>query len=122
MLNIKEIKSGNFILNAHDDTIGISGSIDVFWVNKLLSSFFLEVHNAILSLGIKSVKVDVTNLSFLNSCGIKEIVSWVLKQQKLADNQKYNILFQCNSKISWQEMTFTSIVRLNPKYMKIEYV
>ncbi|MCK5242406.1 hypothetical protein KAR34_08135 [bacterium] len=122
MLNIKPIESNGIRLQAKDDTVTISGSVDISNANKNLLTFFEEVHKNIQAKHMRKVFVDVTELKFINSAGIKEIVTWIMKLNDMPEKERYTIVFQCNPEISWQELTITSLVWLNQKYIKSENI
>jgi hypothetical protein len=122
MLDIKPIESNGIQLKAEGDVITISGSIDVINANKVLAPFFKEVHENIKKEQMKKVFVDVKGLKFLNSSGIKEMVTWIMMLNDMADRERYTIIFQCNPEITWQEVTITSLVWLNQKYIKSENI
>jgi hypothetical protein len=67
---------------------------------------FLEiVHHMALGEMLVEVKVDVTKLVFLNSSGIKEILSWILRRNRLPPERKYRINFLFDPTVAWQPVT-----------------
>lgn len=119
-MNRKIIKDKKFTLSMRDKVIKLKGEIDIPYPDKIMRPFFEEIHQMVLAEKIMAVKVNVQDLTFMNSSGIKEIMTWVLKQKILPDRQKYRIVFQCNPTIGWHEISFTSIMWLNKEYIAIE--
>lgn len=122
MLDIKPVQSGRITLSAKNNTVILAGSIDVANPNEIMQPFFNAIHEAVLNDGLKEVQVDIRELTFLNSCGIKEIVAWILRQDELTEDKKYKIVFLCSSNYSWQELTIASIIWLNPHQVKMERI
>jgi hypothetical protein len=120
MLDVGTITQGNVILSAKDETIVLSGSIDMVRSDEFLKPFFETVTHNILKHKLKAVKVNVKELMYINSSGIKEISAWILMQKDLADDQKFKIIFQCDLTKEWQERTFTVMVWLNQEAVVIE--
>ncbi|MCK5242411.1 hypothetical protein KAR34_08160 [bacterium] len=113
MLDVGTIHQGNITLQARDETITLTGSIDMVSADEFLRSFFDTTTHNILKHKLKAVKVDVKNLTYINSSGIKELAAWILRLKELADEQKFKIIFQCDLSLEWQERTFKVMVWLN---------
>jgi len=116
-LKIGPTGSGGLILNYKNGTALITGSTRTSNPNKILEPFFNKIHEGVLKLELKSVIVDIRNLAFLNSSGIKEVVNWILKLEKLPDNKRYIIKFVYNPDIKWQETFVSSMINLNSNYV-----
>jgi hypothetical protein len=59
--------------------------------STLLDPLFDKVHNGAVSSGFKTVELDVTQLNFLNSSGIKAIAKWIMKLATVDAGKKYLI-------------------------------
>jgi hypothetical protein len=64
--------------------------------------------------GLPEVKVDVTGLAFLNSSGIKEFLSWILRRNRIPPDKKYRINFLFNPAVAWQPITLPRLRDLDP--------
>ena len=69
---------------------------------------------------VKDIIVDITNLRFLNSAGIRELVDWVMKLNSLTEDEKYKIKFLCSSEHKWQESSISTLIYLNPEFTSKE--
>ena len=78
----------------------------------------MELHEKIVNNHLKEIDVDVRELNFLNSRGIREFVFWIMSNEKLSINQKYNINIIYTKKKAWQKMSFTTLALLSPKLVK----
>jgi hypothetical protein len=120
MLNIPLEKNAGFSIQAFKNIIEITGTIASPEAEQRIKAFFEQANAMILSQEIKEVRVDVKNVSFINSSGIKEFAVWVLKQKELPSENKYAIVFQCNPNAEWQKQNFSVMQHLNPDCVKLE--
>ncbi|MCK5242410.1 hypothetical protein KAR34_08155 [bacterium] len=120
MLTIPAVKHGDFVIKAFKNIVEISGNIDTLTVEHCLKAFFEQANTMILLQNIKAVRVDVKKVAFINSKGIKEFATWVLKQKETPTDKKYTITFQCNPDVEWQKLNFSVLKHLNPDYVQIE--
>ncbi len=109
-------------LSVQAGRVKLAGSIEMPNPNEVMQPFFSKIHDLMVSHQYKALEVDLSELTFLNSCGVKEIVAWILKQDELDMEQKYQITFLCNPNYSWQELTITSVVWLNPSQIKMKMI
>jgi hypothetical protein len=116
----KPVDKDGIVMYIENDNIFITGNIKVSNPSSIMEPFITEAHNSILENKVKMVKLDIRKLEYLNSSGIKEIVNWVTKLEKLSSNQKYHIIFLYNPEITWQETFVSSMVYLNTEFIKKE--
>jgi hypothetical protein len=95
-------------------TFYISGSVNLSNPSELMGPYILKLHNKAVESGIKKITLDITNLSFLNSSGIREIVNWILLLNNMPEEKKYAIHIKYNSRHQWQESSISTFVCLNP--------
>ena len=119
-IDAKKVNVANVEMRTEENTVFISGTIDVPKPGEFMLPFLEEVHNNIISKKIKKVEADLQNLEFLNSSGIKELVSWLLKLEELSSNQIYTIVFIYNPSISWQEMSLQTLILLNEEQVELK--
>lgn len=121
-LKVTHVKKGGIELKAEGTTIFISGCVNHPSPGTFIEPFISEVHNNVLKQKIKEVVVNITDLRFLNSAGIRELVDWVMKLNSLNDDEKYSIKFLCSSEFLWQESSMSTLVYLNPECTSKEIV
>ncbi len=119
-LSAKSVNDSGIEMRVEGGNVIIAGNVEVADPGKIMGPFFKEVHQNILENNMKGVKVDITNLTFLNSSGIKEFVDWVIKLEDLSDDQRYKITFLCNPDLIWQESSISTIELLNSDYISKE--
>ena len=119
-LKVKSVKNSGIEIYTEGITIYFSGSINHPHPGEFLEPFIQEVHKEIIANKIKGIKVDIKDLKFLNSAGIREFVDWVMQLNKLPDEKKYKIQFICSSRYKWQESSMSTLIYLNSSYLSKE--
>ncbi|MBN2444762.1 MAG: hypothetical protein JXJ04_25625 [Spirochaetales bacterium] len=121
-LNVAMVSEGGVELKTAGTTIFISGCINHPKPGNFMEPFIESVHSAIIEKGIKEIIVDITDLRFLNSAGIRELVDWVMKLNSLPEDKIYKIKFLCSSEHKWQESSMSTLIYLNPDHTSKETV
>jgi hypothetical protein len=96
---------GKVSLRVDGDTVFIVGEIDQLSPRDFMAGFLEIVHNMALGENLPEVRVDVTKLEFLNSSGIKEFLSWILRRNRIPLEKKYKINFFFDPAVAWQTVT-----------------
>lgn len=111
--DIKDIVQEKMSIKVTDDPEGlqitVEGIIDLQDPGVILDPFFESVHKTCLDKKLGSVKVNLQNLNFLNSSGIKCLAKWVLGLSHVPADKRYKVVIQQNPGITWQK---TSLVTL----------
>src|SRR5512137_2577021 len=105
---------GKVSLRVDGETVFVAGEIDQLSPRDFMAGFLEIVHNMALGEGLLEVKVDVTDLVFLNSSGIKEFLSWILRRNRIPPEKKYKINFLFDPAVSWQSVTLPRLRDLDP--------
>lgn len=92
----------------------ISGEIDMRDPSEFILPYLLRIHDEAIAQKVKILSVDFRGLSYVNSSGIKTIISWLMKSKSLPD-EGYKVRIIQNSDIPWQESTFPVIQKLFPE-------
>lgn len=121
-ITVKPVNESGVELKAEGSTVTISGSINHPKPGVFMEPFIEEVHNSVVANGVKAINVDITNLRFLNSAGIREFVDWVMKLNELDVDKRYSIKFICSSEHKWQESSMSTLIFLNSEYTSKETV
>jgi hypothetical protein len=106
---------GKVILSAAGETVFLAGEIDQLSPRDFMAGFIEIVHNMVLGEGLLEVKVDVTQLAFVNSSGIKELLSWILRRNRIPRDRKYRINFLFDPAVAWQPVTLPRLRELDPE-------
>jgi hypothetical protein len=121
-ISISPVHYSGVELKAEGTHVKFSGFINHPRPGEYLAPFIDAVHNAIIEEKIKEVVVDLTDLRFLNSSGIREFVDWILRLNNLEDEEKYTIKFLCSNEHKWQDLSMTTITFLNPSHTSVSMV
>jgi hypothetical protein len=105
---------GRVSLCVEGETVFVTGEIDQQSPRDFLAGFFEIVHNMAVGEGLAEVKVNVTKLVFLNSSGIKEFISWILRRHRVAPENKYKINFLFDTAMAWQPITLPRLRDIDP--------
>jgi hypothetical protein len=105
---------GKISLRVEGETVFVAGEIDQLSPRDFMAGFLEIVHNMVLSESLPEVKVDVTGLCFLNSSGIKEFLSWILRRNRIPADKKYRINFLFDPTVAWQPITLPRLRDLDP--------
>jgi hypothetical protein len=121
-MQISEVRaaSGKVTLKAEGTRATVSGEIDQMSPRDFIAGFFELVHNMALGENLSEVQVDVTSLLFLNSSGIKEFLSWILRRNRVPPEQKYRITFIYDPRVTWQPITLPRLRDLDPEAITLE--
>jgi hypothetical protein len=86
-LNIQPVEEDRIKIEILDNESGIVvkfiGDIDMEDPSLILDPLFSRIHDGAVTKGIKIVYADFTDLSFLNSSGIKAVAKWIMKLTEL---------------------------------------
>lgn len=123
-LNIDPINQARISIEVVDTDSGVGvsfvGDIDMQDPGVILDPLFDKIHQGCLSKGITQVKLDFTQLTFLNSSGIKSIAKWIMKLVDLPEGKKYTIAIVHNKDITWQVTSLPTLTFLVPGAVKVE--
>jgi hypothetical protein len=115
-MQISEVKavSGEVSFRAEGNRVFVKGEMDSTSSRDFIAAFFELVHHMTVGESHVELHIDVTALSFLNSSGIKEFLSWILRRNRLAPGKKYLLNFVYDPTITWQPITLTRLRDLDP--------
>jgi hypothetical protein len=85
-----------------------AGTADLL-VQKQLGAFLTEAHECAASHMASRVVVDLTELKFINSSCLKNVVSWLIAVKNDSKDRQYHIVFRINPKAGWQDRSFTAM-------------
>lgn len=124
-LLIDPLKSENLTAEAlriDEDTaaLNLNGAIDMRDTSEVVLPYLIKLHEKIISLGIKKLRLDLVELNYVNSNGIKSLINWIMKLNDLTADNEYKIIIISNSEVAWQESTLPVLQKLFPTTLAIE--
>ncbi|MEB3284342.1 MAG: hypothetical protein VKN33_03535 [Candidatus Sericytochromatia bacterium] len=96
-------------------TVAFIGRIDDVDPGSFMDPALQSIHDQILAAGLSEIAADFTELTFLNSSGIKSLIKWIMRQTELDDDQKYKIKLLYSSRVTWQQTSLKALTFLAPK-------
>lgn len=125
-LNIENLKLDKVSITAADGAdaaeVKLIGEIDLEDPSVEIKPFLAKLHDAIIAAGYKTVNVEVLQLSFMNSSGIKELVNWIMKVNVTPADQRYKINLIYSKSITWQESSLPVLHKLHPDVVQVKAV
>jgi len=121
-LILSPVKCGGILLSAEGTTVTISGYMDSLSPGDFMQPFIRELNKEIIKYKVKSITLNIIDLAFLNSAGIREIVDWILMLDTLPEEQRYSIHIIYSSRYLWQESSISTFVFLNTDFVSKEIV
>jgi hypothetical protein len=121
-MQISEVRaaSGKVTFKAEGNFVTVAGEIDQMSPRDFIAGFFELIHNMAMGENLAEVRVDLTRLLFLNSSGIKEFLSWILRRNRVPPEQKYRIVFLYDPRVTWQPITLPRLRDLDPDAITLE--
>lgn len=123
-LNIQPVVEERIKIEILDNESGITvkftGDIDMEDPSLILDPLFTRIHDGAVVKDIKTIYADFTDLSFLNSSGIKAVAKWIMKLTELDDDTKYQIKIIHNRDITWQVTSLPTLTFLVPGAVQVE--
>ncbi|HOP29369.1 MAG TPA: hypothetical protein P5120_08785 [Spirochaetota bacterium] len=117
----KNFDNARISLSNENDAVSliIEGDIDMRDTSINFLPYLLMVHETLVKNKIKSIKLNLLNLTFMNSNGIKSLINWIMKMTELPESERYKINISANTEIAWQESTLPVLQKLFPDYISI---
>jgi hypothetical protein len=103
------------------NTLVMKGSITMRDPAASLSGFTRAVHDSAVGDGVKELKVDLSELSFVNSSGIRLFVDWAT-WLKGATTPPYVLRFVTDRRITWQRTSFKVLTTMFGDVMQVAEV
>ena len=119
--SVQNFKAEELHLNVEPGGIvKLSGALTLRNPSELLRPVFHSLHEAALSDGLDKVFVDLSDLSFVNSSGIRVFVDWVLWLREESPTRRYSLTFRSASDHAWQRASLPVLQSLAPAWVHVE--
>ncbi|MBI3184758.1 MAG: hypothetical protein HYZ28_21690 [Myxococcales bacterium] len=96
-----------------------SGILDVPDAAAHVQPHLLGLHSAVVAAKIPLVRLDVTDVEYMNSSGLKSFMAWFLIASQSKDHQ-YTIEVGYDPHRSWQQVSLRPMERLAPKVVRLK--
>ena len=89
--------------------VQFSGTMATRNPSRSLTPYLHGLHRAAVSDDIRELRVDFTQLRFMNSSSIRSLIDWVEWIQKEPAAHRYRLRFVANPHLTWQQTTLSVI-------------
>ena len=112
-------------LNQFDETtititMKLKGKGDFELTDNTLLPFLRKTHGQFIEKKIKKVILDLHELEFFNSQGVKAIIDWISLVKKESEENQYNIEVVFDLNLAWQKKIVTPITSFAANIIKIK--
>lgn len=104
------------------DLVKLAGTIASKDPDEQLAPFFRRIHELVCAGGGKTLKVDVSGLTFVNSSAIRLFVDWATWIKKEPPGRSYELRFLTDRSITWQRTSFTALQSLAKGVVAVQSV
>ena len=89
-----------------------TGNIDMRDPSSVLSPYYEQVHTEATANKMPEVRLDLRNLTYLNSSGILTLVKWIKRLQDTPADQRYKFHIIYSNDITWQRISILTISKM----------
>jgi hypothetical protein len=128
MTNLEQVASlthGAFQVGAKGPReLALSGELAMRDPVAEVGPHFKKIHDAAVAdgLGGAELVVDLTNLKYANSSGLRIFLDWVVWVSTAAAEQRYSLRFRLAKSATWQAAAFPAIAAIGGPVVKTESV
>lgn len=84
-----------------------------------LFQYLLDAHVEALEKKVSEVRVDITNVGYMNSSSLSAFVGWVGELQKVEAPRRYRIVLLGKSDKRWQLISLKALAKLAPDQISL---
>jgi len=123
-LNVQPLQLDKVSISLLEEESGarlvFDGIIDMREPGIEISPYLAKIHDALIFFKEKTITIDFTLLEFMNSSGIKTVITWIMRLNDLANDERYQISIRFNPDITWQESSVHVMKQLFPDLISLE--
>jgi anti-anti-sigma regulatory factor len=97
------------------DSLRLSGALNTETAQDELNRRLEDVHADIVGRKCASFRVDVRELSFVNSSAIRVFLNWISR----AERAGYKLVFLTNRSTTWHRLSFSVLKSLAPSAVEL---
>jgi hypothetical protein len=101
--------------------VALKGTITTENPSSDVGAFMRALHNAALADNLKSVELDVSGLTFVNSSAIRLFIDWT-SWIRATGKTPYVLRIRASRSITWQKTSFMALTSLAPGIVEIQQV
>jgi hypothetical protein len=105
--------------DAENIVVRFTGNADIV-AQKHLDRLLGDVHEQAGRLRVGRVKVDIRDLSFMNSSCIKDVIVWLEKVRKTEESHRYLVAFLSSATQPWQRRSLIALTTFGRGIVSVE--
>lgn len=94
-----------------------SGSVDTLDPVSRLQPELLRLHATLLERRVTFVRLEMQNVEYMNSSGIKCFMAWFLKAEQAKGGYSIEVIY--DPEVTWQYVSFTTMGRIAPRVLRM---
>ena len=98
--------------------VSCAGTLDTSDAAARVQPALLKLHDAVLAAQVPRVRLEVQDVEYMNSSGLKSFMAWFLTASNVRQN-RYVIEVVFDPSRSWQQLSFKPMERLAPNSVKL---
>lgn len=95
-------------------SVAMTGIVGMREPGELLNPFFAALDAEALRVGVRTVRVDLRGVGFMNSSGIATLLRWVAKLEARPEIG-YELVLSYDRKVSWQRTNVPMLAQIAPR-------
>ena len=100
--------------------LSLSGDADMR-ESAELTTCLLDWHKQALGKTATEVRIDVREVSFMNSTALGAFVAWVAVLQKVAASERYRMIFEGKPDKRWQRASLHALASFAPEHISVSF-
>jgi hypothetical protein len=100
--------------------LSLSGTIATRDPAESIVPLFRNLHNAVIEDGLRDFKIDLAELTFVNSSAIRLFVDWITWIKNEPAARQYKAVFITNPQITWQKTSLGVLKSLAPEVVVLQ--
>jgi hypothetical protein len=90
--------------------VRLSGTVTLREPGPVLGGFLKALHQAAVDDRLSELRLDITELTFVNSSAIRLFADWTTWLKNLPAAQRYRLTFLTSRKLTWQKSCFSALL------------
>jgi hypothetical protein len=103
------------------NAVSLSGTITLRDPREILGGFFKSLHHAAIQDALRELRMDITELTFVNSSAIRLFADWTTWLKNTPAEKRYSLKFITNAKSTWQRSCFSALLVIARDTLVIEH-
>lgn len=118
------LKYENVVIELNEENgaslLKFSGAIDMRDPSQKITPYLGRIHKHLIKNNVKELTADFTDLEFMNSSGIKTVISWIISLKDTDEAKRYKLTIIYDPDSTWQKSSVYVINRLFPDLVFME--